>query len=107
MALVGSWVEKTLLCWSLMGWPSMTKVLIAKQPGRTQPGARGDVGHQAALVAELGIRRAGHHLHALNGAGGKLGGKDFALLVANGLAVDDEGALRVIAQGMEETVAIG
>src|ERR1017187_3192791 len=51
---------------------------IAKQPRRAQAGARGDVGDQAALVAKFGIRRAGYHLHALNGAGGKLGGKDFA-----------------------------
>ena len=28
MALVGSWVEKTLLCWSLMGCPSMTKLTL-------------------------------------------------------------------------------
>src|ERR1019366_2052646 len=53
---------------------------VAKQARRAQAGARGDVGHQAAFVAELGIRRAGYHLHALNRAGGKLGGKDFALL---------------------------
>src|ERR1019366_3543106 len=31
----------------------------------------------------------------------------FALLVANWLAVDDKGALRVVSQGMEQTVAIG
>src|ERR1017187_3590321 len=31
---------------------------IAKQPRRAEAGAGGDVGHQAALVAKLGIRRA-------------------------------------------------
>src|ERR1035437_1290156 len=61
---------------------------IAKQPRHAQAGACGDVGHQAALVAKLGIRRTGYHLHALDGTGGKLGRKDFALLVANWLAVD-------------------
>src|ERR1039458_7763132 len=80
---------------------------IAKHARRAQAGACGDIGHQTALVAKLGIRRAGNNLHALNSAGGKLGGKDFALLIANGLAIDDECALRVIAQGMEETVAVG
>ena len=29
MALAGSWVENTLLCWSLMGCPSMTKLTCA------------------------------------------------------------------------------
>src|ERR1035437_3310953 len=55
---------------------------IAKQPRHAQAGACGDVGDQAALVAKLGIRRTGYHLHALDGTGGKLGRKDFALLVA-------------------------
>ena len=36
-----------------------------------------------------------------------MGGKYFALLVADRLAIDHEAALRVIAERMEETVAIG
>ena len=28
-ALDGSWLENTLLCWSVMGWPSMEKELEA------------------------------------------------------------------------------
>ena len=50
---------------------------------------------------------ARHQLHALDGAGGKLGGEDLALLIADGLSIDHEADLRVIAEGVEETVAIG
>ena len=52
-------------------------------------------------------RRSGDDLHALNRAGGKLGGEDLALLIADGLPVDHEADLRVIAQRMKEAVPIG
>jgi len=42
----------------------------------------------------------------LNGVGGKLVGKDLALLVGNGLAVDGEGIGRVIAETVEEAVGV-
>src|ERR1700742_2423191 len=31
-ALAGSWLEKTLLCWSVMAWPSMEKEFEAWSP---------------------------------------------------------------------------
>ena len=40
------------------------------------------------------------------GAGGKLRGKHLALLIADGLPVDDKADLRVIAKRVEQTVAI-
>ena len=32
MELEGSWLEKVLLCWSVMGWPSTEKELDAWSP---------------------------------------------------------------------------
>ncbi len=37
-------------------------------------------------------------------SGGKLIGEDFALLIGDGLTVDGEGVLRVIAEAVEEAV---
>ena len=36
-----------------------------------------------------------------------LRGEELALLIAHRLAVDDERGLRVIAQGMEESIGVG
>jgi hypothetical protein len=43
----------------------------------------------------------------LDGVHGDLRGEDFALLIADGLSIDDEADLRVIAEGVERSVAIG
>ena len=72
----------------------------------TQAGACGDFNDKAGLVAKLGTRVAGDEFEALDGAGGELGGEHFALLVADRLAVHDEADLGVIAEGMEEAIAI-
>src|SRR5579864_1957585 len=71
-----------------------------------QTGARGAVHNQASFVAVLGVRSAGNQLHALERVKWYLGGKHFALLIADGLAIDDETDLRVIAQRMEKAVGV-
>ena len=53
------------------------------------------------------VRSAGDQFHALDGVERNLGGKHFALLIADGLAVDDETDLRVVAQRMEKAVGVG
>ena len=83
------------------------RIQVAKRPRRSQAGARGDIGHQAGLVAKLRIHRPRHHFHALDGADRKLRGEDFALLIADGLSVDHEAGLRVIAERVEQSVAVG
>ncbi len=70
-------------------------------------GARGGFDDEAGLVAVLGCRSAADDLERLHSVGGKLVGEDLALLVGDGLAVDGEGVLRVIAKAMEEAVGIG
>ena len=82
-------------------------IRVAEQASGAQGGARGHVGHQAGFIPELRPGRSGGQFHALDGAGGKLRGEDLALLIADGLSVDDEADLRVVAQGVEEAVAIG
>src|ERR1039458_1653266 len=86
---------------------TLVRVDFSEHPPRAEAGARRDVCHQAGLVAELGLGRSGDDLHALDGAGRKLSGEYLALLVADGLPVNDEADLRVIAQGVEEPVAVG
>ncbi len=80
---------------------------LPKTPPGPEAGAGGDLRHQAGLVAEFGIRRSGDDFHALDGAGRKLRGEDLALLIADGLSVDHEADLRVIAQRVEESVRVG
>ena len=62
-----------------------------------EAGAGRNLIHEARFVAKLGYRCAGNELHALNGAGGELGREYLALLVADGLAINDEGDLGVVA----------
>ena len=69
--------------------------------------ARGHVDHDAGLVAIFGRRRARDDLHRLNRIQGNLVGEDLALLVGDGLAIDRERVLRVIAQSVEKAVGIG
>src|ERR1035437_9206342 len=83
----------------------IVRVDVSEHPPRAEAGARRDVCHQAGLVAEFGLWRSGDNLHALDGAGRKLRRKHFTLLVADGLPVNDEADLRVIAERVEESVA--
>jgi len=46
------------------------------------------------------------NFHALNGAGGKLGGEHLALLVADGLPIDHKAGLGVVAHRMENSVCV-
>src|ERR1035437_2764034 len=68
---------------------------------------RSDIGYQAGLVAQLRIPRSRPPLHALGRGSGGLSGGDFALLIADGWSIDHEADLRVIAEGVERSVAIG
>ena len=72
-----------------------------------EAGAGDGGGDEAGLVAELGAGCGGGELHRLDGVHGDLRRELLGLLVGDGLAVDIQGTLRVIAQGMEETVRIG
>ena len=69
--------------------------------------ARGHVDYDAGLLSEFGGRRAGDDFHRLNGIERNLVGKNLALLVGDGLAIDGKGIFRVVAQAMEEAVGIG
>jgi len=64
---------------------------------RTQAGAGRNIRNQTGLVAKLSLGRSGYDLHALDGADWKLGGEDLALLIGDGLPVNHEAHLRVIA----------
>jgi hypothetical protein len=86
---------------------AVRRIETAKDLAGAEPRTRGDLGDQAALVAEFGVRRAGNGFHALDRGGGQLGGKHLALLIADPLAVDHETDLRVVAQGVKEPVRIG
>src|ERR1043165_6996972 len=72
----------------------------------SQSRARGDIRNQAGLVAVFGAGRSGVHLHVLDRAGGKLRGEHLALLIADRLAIDHVGGLEMVAEGMEESVAV-
>ncbi len=77
-------------------------------PGRprSQTALGSRIHHQAGFIAILGVGRTGDQLHALDRIGRKLRRKYFALLVADGLAVDYEADLRVIPQRVKETVGV-
>ena len=62
---------------------------------------RGYVDHQTRLVAVFSRGRPGDHLNRLNGIQRDLIGKDFALLVGDGLAVNRERIFRMIAETVE------
>src|SRR6266567_3818672 len=72
---------------------------IAERLGHAQRGAAGGVHNQAGFVAILRIRRSGDQFHALQGDGGNLRGEELALLVADGLAIDEHQGLRVSPRG--------
>ena len=55
----------------------------------------------------FGGRRAGDDLHRLDRIERNLVGENFALLVGDGLAIDRERVLGVIAQPVEQAVGIG
>ena len=55
----------------------------------TQAGARCHDNDQAGFVAVFGGRSAFNHLHGLHGISGKLVGENLALLIGDGLAVDE------------------
>src|SRR4029077_18077332 len=65
-------------------------------PG-TKPGTSRNLSDQAGLVAKFHVRCSRGHLHALDRADGKLSRVHLALLVADGLSVDEEAGLSVIA----------
>jgi len=72
-----------------------------------ESGARGHDDHKASFVAVLGRRRAFDHLHGLHGIHGDLVGEDLALLIGDGLAIDGERILGVIAHAVKEAVGVG
>ena len=72
-----------------------------------ESGTGDGVDHEAGLIAEFGAGRAGDEFHGLDGVERNLGGELFALLIGDGLAVDGEAGLRVIAERVEEAVGIG
>ena len=72
-----------------------------------EPGARDGVDHEAGLIAELGAGGAGDEFHGLDGVERNLRGELLALLIGDGLAVDGEAGLRVIAERVEEAIGIG
>ncbi len=86
---------------------TVVRVDVPEDPARPQGGACRDTCHQAGLVAEFGQRRSRNDFHALDGAGWQLSREYLALLVADGLPIDDEADLCVIAQRVEETITIG
>ncbi len=70
---------------------------VTKRSTRAKTGTSRDLRNQTGLIAEFNVRSSRGHLHALDRAGWKLGGIDLALLVANGLSVDQEAGLGMIA----------
>ena len=70
-------------------------------------GARGHVNHYAGLVAKLGGRGTRKDLHRFDGIKRNLVGEHFALLVSDGLAIDREGVLGVIAEAMGQAIGVG
>ncbi len=72
-----------------------------------ESGTGDGVDHEAGLIAEFGAGRAGDEFHGLDGVERNLGGELFALLIGDGLAVDGEAGLCVIAQRVEEAIGIG
>src|SRR5260370_102841 len=85
---------------------SIVRFNISKRVSCPETRTSRDLSYQAALVAKFSGGCSGDNFHALDCAYGKLGGKDFALLIADGLPIDDKAGLRVIAHRVEETVAI-
>ena len=79
----------------------------ASERQRAQSRFCGRIHHQARFVSILRVGRASDQLHALHRVGRKLGGKDLALLIADGLAIDHKADLSVIAQRMEKSVRVG
>ena len=75
--------------------------------GHPLAGARGDVDDQTRLVAVLRRWRTGNHLHRLDRIQRNLVGKNLALLIGDGLAIDRERVLGVIAQAMKKAVRVG
>ncbi len=75
--------------------------------GYSQARAGGHVNDDAGFVAEFGRGRARDDFHGLDGIQRNLVGEDLALLVGNGLAVDREGILGVVAETVKQTVGVG
>src|SRR5258708_15064637 len=86
---------------------SIVRFNISKRVSCPETRTSRNLSDQATLVAKFCRRRSCDNFHALNRAYGKLGGKDFALLIADGLPIDDKAGLRVIAHRVEQTVTIG
>src|SRR5258708_1413263 len=80
---------------------------IAERLGHAQPGPAGGIHNQAGLIAILRIRRSRNQFHALKGDGGNLRGEELALLVADGLAIDEHQSLSVVSEGVKETIGVG
>src|SRR5258708_29177411 len=86
---------------------TVVSVDVPKDSARAQARARGDLRDEAGLVTKFDVRSSRGDFHALDGAGWKLRGEHLALLIADRWSIDDEAGLRMVAQGMKESVAIG
>src|SRR5205823_5599220 len=76
---------------------SVGGVHAAEGSSRAQSGTSCNRRHQTGLVPELGAGRSGGRLYALDGTRRELRREHLALLIADGLSIDDEAHLRVIA----------
>ena len=80
---------------------------IAGGLGDALAGAGGGDDDETGLVAVFGRRRAADDFNRLNGVGRELVGKDLALLIGDGLAVNGEGVGGVVAETMKKAVGVG
>jgi hypothetical protein len=80
---------------------------ITEDPTNSETGSGCYLCDEARLVAKFGVWRTGNDFHALDRADGNLRGIDFALLVADGLSIDNEARLKVITQRMVQAVGVG
>lgn len=72
-----------------------------------ESGLGGGAGDERGFVSVLGGNDAFYDLHGLDGVDGNLIGEGFALLIADGLAVDGVGGVGMFAERVEHAIGVG
>ena len=90
-------------------WRAKGSVLLGKAAVRrviSYAGARNGIYHHTGFVPVFCLSRPGYYLQRLDGIQRNLVGEDLAVLVGDGLIVERNLGLGVIAQRVKETVGV-